>query len=98
MALETTGQFPRCLKTTPLWEIFDWDSWHIHAQDLNEGMLHRLHEIRIEDLKTPGDAYLRYGQHSPLLINTRLDEINYNQEKTRVDRSASEQPLHVPID
>lgn len=83
MALKTSGQFPRRLETSILWDMLDWDPWHLRAQDLNEDMLRRLREMHIEDLETPGDVYLGYGQHNPLLTNTRLGEIEYVPKKDR---------------
>ncbi|KAJ8714775.1 hypothetical protein PYW07_003000 [Mythimna separata] len=83
IALKTSGQFPRRLETSLLWDMLDWDPWHLRAQDLNEDMLRRLREMHIEDLETPGDAYLGYGQHNPLLTNTRLGDIDYVPRKDR---------------
>lgn len=83
MALKTAGQFPRRLETAILWDMLDWDPWHLRAQDLNEDMLRRLREMHIDDLETPGEAYFRYGQHNPLLTNTRLGEISYVPKKDR---------------
>lgn len=83
MALKTAGQFPRRLETSVLWDMLDWDPWHLRAQDLYEDMLRQFREMHIEDLYTPGAAYIGYGQHNPLLTNTRLGEINYVPRKDR---------------
>ncbi|CAG9130325.1 unnamed protein product [Plutella xylostella] len=80
MALKTAGQFPRRLETSLLWDMLDWDPWHLRAQDLNEDMLRQLQMMQIEDLDAPGDAYIGFGQHNPLLTNTRLGEISYEKK------------------
>ncbi|KAG7296358.1 hypothetical protein JYU34_021497 [Plutella xylostella] len=91
MALKTAGQFPRRLETSLLWDMLDWDPWHLRAQDLNEDMLRQLQMMQIEDLDAPGDAYIGFGQHNPLLTNTRLGEISYVPKKDR-SRLLSKRP------
>lgn len=93
IALKTAGQFPKRLETSTLWDMLDWDPWHLRAQDLNEDMLRRLHDCNIEDLNAPGDVYIGHGQHNPLLTNTRLGEIDYIPKNDRI-RQLSKRPTN----
>jgi hypothetical protein len=98
MALKSAGQFSRRLPTETLWEIADLEAWHLRAADLNRKMLDKVATLGIEDLDTPGDAYLAHGEFNPLLTNNRIGEITYipNKDMRRWPRgAAAPRPLRI---
>ncbi|CAG4975209.1 unnamed protein product [Parnassius apollo] len=73
---------PRCLDTDLLWELLDFEAWHLRAHDLHASMLKKIAALEVQDVQQPGAPHTAHGQFNPALECTRLSEINYRTRPT----------------